>query len=227
MVEHLLGKGYSLAHVGAFAMLLCQAEQQTPRGHFKTRAMLTAALDCLTPQHGQRARVSKYLPFLIHDGAVIEEAGGSWYVPGWDEWQEGDVTVRERVHRIRGRNGGDRYTGNGADRNSSVTREHRWAVGGERLAVSGEHMAEPSRAPIPPPPPENRGAKSKTNPRARRSNPRALAEAEQEAARPRSTDEYLDRHPEAGEFRPDSFGGDPATTAEVAARVVQRARGKR
>lgn len=72
---------------------LCLAEFQPHRGHFRSERILRALL----------GRSSRWVPYLIAHGDLSLESGGRLYVEGWDEWQEGDVTVRERVARIRKR----------------------------------------------------------------------------------------------------------------------------
>ena len=77
----------------AFVSMLCAAEQQPHRGRFKTVKILKAYL-------GARAR---WIKFLIDHKDLIELENGVLYVDGWDEWQEGDWKVGERVQRIRNR----------------------------------------------------------------------------------------------------------------------------
>lgn len=77
----------------AFVEVLCWAEQQHPRGVFRSRKLLAVLLE-------KRAR---WIPFLIEHGDLIEMATGQLVVDGWTEWQEGDWKVHERVQRIRNR----------------------------------------------------------------------------------------------------------------------------
>ena len=95
---------------GEFVRLLEAAYQQPRRGRFKNVGVLRAAagrgvaeralqrkdvvghgsaVDCLDEKGKVRAFCSDDLPHL--------------YLQGWDEWQEGDVTVAERMTRIRNR----------------------------------------------------------------------------------------------------------------------------
>jgi hypothetical protein len=76
-----------------FIAVLCLAEWQPERGRFRNERMLRALL-------GKRGRHIGYL--LEHKDLVLLQ-DGRVYVVGWDEWQEGDWKVSERVHRIRSR----------------------------------------------------------------------------------------------------------------------------
>lgn len=70
--------------------LLCAANRQDPRGHFKTWAHVLTAL-------GAKAAAS------CRDGGHIEERDGGWVVEGWDLWQEGDINVGQRMRMLRER----------------------------------------------------------------------------------------------------------------------------
>lgn len=97
-------------NAGEFVRLLEAAYEQPRRGRFKNLAVLRAAAgrgiadravgrrdvvthgvlaDCLDDKGSPREFCSGDLPHL--------------YLNAWDEWQEGDVTVGERVARIRAR----------------------------------------------------------------------------------------------------------------------------
>ena len=75
----------------AFIECLTFAEQQPLRGRFRSVKLLRVFLD-------KRAR---WISYLVDRGDLIERSDGSLYVDGWDEWQEGDWKVHERVARIR------------------------------------------------------------------------------------------------------------------------------
>ena len=85
--------GYPDGAFRAFVEVLCFAEQQHPRGTFRSRKLLAVLLD-------KRAR---WIPYLMEQGDLTELATGQLYVEGWSEWQEGDWKVHERIQRIRNR----------------------------------------------------------------------------------------------------------------------------
>ena len=81
---------------GPYAALVatfCLAELQPQRGRFRS-------LDYLSRLLGKRGRHARY---LVEQGDLTILDDGRVYVDGWDEWQEGDWKVSERVHRIRNR----------------------------------------------------------------------------------------------------------------------------
>lgn len=52
---------------------------------------------------------------------LVPISGGRYYVSGWDEWQEGDLTVGERMSRVRKRRSMEPQELQADDRNDSVT----------------------------------------------------------------------------------------------------------
>jgi hypothetical protein len=101
--------------LGAFAALegcFCYGETQPVRGTFRDAALLRAHL-------GPGGR---WVPFLIEQGDLILMPGGQLYIDGWKEWQEGDVTVKERMERIRNRKH-DRNVSRNVDRIPPVRAE--------------------------------------------------------------------------------------------------------
>ena len=115
----------------AFVELLCAAEHQPHRGRFATLAILRAYL----------SRRARWIPFLLDHDDLEALIDGSYYVIGWDEWQEGDWKVQERVQRIRNRRRGKELT---ARVTVDVTPHVTVATvntPSERLADSGKHLA--------------------------------------------------------------------------------------
>ena len=76
---------------GAMVILMCWANRQIPRGHFKTLDALRGALG------------AKRLKQCLDRGDLVRRRSGRYYLDGWDEWQEGDFTVGDRVARLRNR----------------------------------------------------------------------------------------------------------------------------
>jgi hypothetical protein len=77
--------------VNGFIRLLCAAARQPDRGRFRNRRLLEQLLS-----------KSKVFDMLAR-GDVVVLADERVYVEGWDEWQEGDHTVAERMRRMRDR----------------------------------------------------------------------------------------------------------------------------
>lgn len=93
---------YSPAQFGAFLKVQLVAGRQTHRGRFRSIDALRGALPAAYARHVQ---------FLLDEGDVVVNGGGEVYVPGWDEWQEGDFTVRERMARLRNKRRNNGVTG--------------------------------------------------------------------------------------------------------------------
>jgi hypothetical protein len=91
VIEQKYPPGAAIALIGA----LCHAEHQPQRGRFRDVRVLKALLGPL----------AKWIPFLIEHRDLVNKKG-ELYVDGWDEWQEGDWKVGERVRRIRSRQKG-------------------------------------------------------------------------------------------------------------------------
>lgn len=89
--ERKLEQGYALSQLAAYIGCLCLADSQTQRGRFRDMSVLKALL-------GPGGR---HIPFLLEQGDLILKEKGRVYVDGWDEWQEGDWQVRERLARVR------------------------------------------------------------------------------------------------------------------------------
>ena len=96
---------YSPAQLGAFVKVLALSSRQGQRGRFRSQAALVGALP---------AAYAKHVPFLIEQRDLVAQTDGTLYLDGWDEWQEGDVTVGERMARLRNRKRNNGVTGGGA-----------------------------------------------------------------------------------------------------------------
>jgi len=75
---------------GDMVALLCAANRQPKRGYFKSPELAIVVL-------GRPL----YRRCTDRGDLVILRTGV--YVDGWDEWQEGDVNVGERMRRLRAR----------------------------------------------------------------------------------------------------------------------------
>ena len=92
---------------GPYAALIsvfCLAESQPMRGRFRSAKFLRAIM-------GKRGR---HLAYLLEHGDLIEDSSGKLYVDGWDEWQEGDWKVGERLERLRSRREAHGFRRNGS-----------------------------------------------------------------------------------------------------------------
>lgn len=85
---------YSPAQFGAFLKVQLVAGRQTRRGHFRSVAALRALLPGAYVRH---------VDFLIAEGDLEVSPDGTVYLDGWDQWQEGDLTVRDRMAALRNR----------------------------------------------------------------------------------------------------------------------------
>jgi hypothetical protein len=85
---------YTPAQLGAFLKVLALASRQAHRGRFRSQAALMGALP---------AAYGRHVAFLVAEGDLVTQPDGTVYLDGYDEWQEGDVTVRERMARLRNR----------------------------------------------------------------------------------------------------------------------------
>lgn len=79
---------------GTFVGLLCAAARQPKRGFFKSEDQARAILG-----------TTAYRRFVSRGD--LHTNGSGVYVDGWEEWQEGDHTVGERMRRVRSRKRND------------------------------------------------------------------------------------------------------------------------
>lgn len=113
---------YSPAQLGAFLKVQLVAGRHVQRGRFRSRKALDGALPTAYARH---------VPWLIAQGDLVVRPDGSVYVDGWDEWQEGDLNVGERMRRLRARQRDalERNDGRNGDRHVDVTRPSPTAIG--------------------------------------------------------------------------------------------------
>jgi hypothetical protein len=88
----------------AFYALIELAEEQPERGRFESEALVRVLLE---GRAGTGRRFARQVPYLMAHDDLVTLPDGRLYLDGWDELQEGDVTVSDRVqrHRNRRRNG--------------------------------------------------------------------------------------------------------------------------
>lgn len=114
--------------------LICAAARQARRGYF-TRAVVDRILGRKRADRFVAPRGQGKTPDLI------EVEDGSLYLAGWDEWNEGDLTVGERMKRVRDRRAG--YSRNedvtqpfpGRDSDVSVTQKRKKVAKKEKIGV--------------------------------------------------------------------------------------------
>lgn len=85
---------YTPDQFGAFMKVQLVAGRQAQPGYFRSRTALEQALPSSYAQH---------IAFLWAENDLIEMPDGRVYVDGYTEWQEGDLTVAERMRRLRER----------------------------------------------------------------------------------------------------------------------------
>ena len=85
---------YTPAQFGAYLKVQLVAGRQARRGQFRSMAALRGALP---------ATYARHLDFLVTEHDLTVRSDGLVYIEGWDEWQEGDLTVRDRMAALRNR----------------------------------------------------------------------------------------------------------------------------
>lgn len=135
-------------------LLMCAAARQPERGRFRDRAVIVRAIG--------PARTKAML--TRQDIAAL--ADGRLYVVGWDEWQEGDYTVGERMRRMRSRRnrGVPPVTVLPSPGRNDVTTDARSTTPSVSTLGDGDEVS---------PPPQVGRRRDGTNPRALGTNPRA------------------------------------------------------
>lgn len=122
---------YTPAQLGAFLKVQLVAGRQTNRGTFRSVAALRAILP---------AAYSRHVDFLLAEGDLDVLTDGSVYVDGWREWQEGDLTVKDRMARLRNRQRNGTVTATVTEPSPTAIR---YSVG-VGIGVSGESYDSPA-----------------------------------------------------------------------------------
>lgn len=135
--------------------LMCAAARQPERGRFKDLAIIERAIG------KAKAKAAE----TRHDIVAVK---GGYYLDGWDEWQEGDWTVAERMARMRARRRiarDVRVTPSPSPRRNDVTTDA--STRDSTVGVVGVDSE------IPPPPAKRGRRKAGTSPRQLGEHPRA------------------------------------------------------
>lgn len=122
---------------GGMVLLLCAANRQPQRGFFRDRSVLVRVLGA--PRFRRFA-----------ERGDVQEVPGGWHVEGWEEWQEGDLTVGERQRRIRERKRDTSVTpsrpsnGSGTPQSLPGRAAPSEAIGDRRETSNDEGLTRPS-----------------------------------------------------------------------------------
>lgn len=141
----------------AMVKAMCSAARQPDRGRFRHPEVLERVV-------GKR----QYRAMVERGDVVVAVPGPGVYLDGWDEWQEGDWTVAERMRRMRDRRkrrGNGRVTAPPSPDRNDVTTDAGTTT--DRDTSLGVGVGDSS------PPPQVGRRKDGTNPRALGTNPRA------------------------------------------------------
>jgi hypothetical protein len=170
----------------SMVLAMCSAARQPNRGRFREPVVLERVVG-----------KAKYRRMVERGDVIPADPGPGVYLDGWDEWQEGDHTVAERMQRMRARR---RNKSNGRvtpppshDRNVVTTD----ASTSTKNVLGGVGVGDDS------PPPQVGRRKDGTNPRSLGTNPRANGtsprqEREAQKRGPSSLHEILRKAAEAG-----------------------------
>lgn len=96
-------------NLAEFIRIMCAANRQPWRGRFRNRAVLEA----LVGKSATRRAIHRgdLIPAAEHSCGYCPEGEATpdtLYLDGWDTWQEGDLTVAERMRGYRSRRNGRR-----------------------------------------------------------------------------------------------------------------------
>lgn len=137
--------------------LMCAAARQPERGRFKHAAIVERTI----------GKAKAKLALTRGDLVILD---GCLYLDGWDEWQEGDWTVAERMQRMRARRkrktGYVRVTPSPSPDRNDVTTDA--STRDSMVGVVGVDVGD-----IPPPPAKRGRRKEGTSPRQLGEHPRA------------------------------------------------------
>lgn len=150
-----------------FVGLLCSGHRQPERGRYRDRRLVEAL-------HGR--------PFVrrcYERGDLLDLPDGRVYIDGWDQWQEGDHTVADRMRRLREKRRARRNAVTGQtspDRNDVTTDAGSSTSNGTSFGV-GVGVNPPN------PPPSGGLRANGTSPRQRAAREAAVRKAEQDRRR--------------------------------------------
>lgn len=144
-----------------FVGLLCSGHRQPDRGRYRDRRLV------------EGLHSKPFVRRCYERRDLVDLPDGRVYIDGWDEWQEGDLTVADRMRRMRERR---RLKRNGVTPTPSP----------ERNGVTTDAVAKgntssgvgDSDSDSPPNPPQSGGRNSRANGTNRRAREKAEREAE-------------------------------------------------
>jgi hypothetical protein len=162
----------------AMVRAMCAAARQPQRGRFREPAVL------------ERAVGRKAYRVLVERGDVVPAVPGPGvYLEGWDELQEGDMTVAERMRRYRKRKRDAKVTHRSSPQRNAVT-----TTAVDNSVVGTSQASDVGDSPPPPVGLRKDGTNPRAvgaNPRANGTSPRQVKAAEKRAGFPQSFEEIL------------------------------------
>lgn len=114
-----IDQGYPLPAVSALVGCLCLGDSQPTRGTFRDEKVLRTLL----------GPAGRWVSFLLERGDLVRD-GSRIVVDGWKEWQEGDLTVAERMVRLRNRKRNGAVTDGVTGRLAEAVATERYESGG-------------------------------------------------------------------------------------------------